>query len=135
MVLFRQYPKAEVRSRAKAVRWLYRKFLAQNTEEGRGLRLMRDWLSPRQREQFDGTGYFDVVGCVTGRKYRIYHNVLPPNVFEVDDAGRRKVGLCFAPVGPLVKGDVMLAQKIALETDEQSALAAANRIPLTRARR
>jgi hypothetical protein len=43
------------------------------------------------------------------------------------------MGLCFAPVGPLVKGDVMLAQKIALETDEQSALAAANRVALTRA--
>ena len=95
---------------------------------------MRDWLSPCQREQFDEPGYFDVVGCMTGRKYRIYHNVLPPNVFEIDDAGRRKMGLCFAPVGPLVKGDVMLAQKIALETDEQSALAAANKIRLTRAR-
>jgi hypothetical protein len=74
------------------------------------------------------SGHFDVVGCMTGRKYRIYHNVLPPNVFEIDDAGRRKMGLCFAPVGPLVKGDVILAQKIALETDERSALAVANRV-------
>jgi hypothetical protein len=33
--------------------------------------------------------------------------------------------VCFAPVGALVQGDVMLAQKIALETDEQSALTVA----------
>jgi len=37
-----------------------------------------------------------------------------------------KMGLCFAPVGPLVRGDVMLAQKIALETNDHSALAVAN---------
>jgi len=41
---------------------------------------------------------------------------------------------CVSTVGPLVKGDVMLAQKIALETDEQNALAAANKIPLAVAR-
>jgi len=98
MFLFRQYPTAETRSRFNAVRKLYRKFLAQNTKEGRGLRLMRGWLSPFQREQFDKSGYFDVMGCRTGRKYRIYHNDLPPNVFEIDDDGRRRMGLCFAPV-------------------------------------
>ena len=134
MFLFRQYPTAETRSRFNAVRKLYRKFLAQNTKEGRGLRLMRGWLSPFQREQFDKSGYFDVMGCRTGRKYRIYYKELSPNVYEIDDAGRRKMGLCFAPVGSLVMGDVMLAQKIALETDEQNALAAANRVPLTQAR-
>jgi hypothetical protein len=68
------------------------------------LQLLRSWLSPCQREQFEKSGYFDVVGCLTGREYRIYHNMLPPNVYEIDDAGHRKMGLCFAPVGPLVKG-------------------------------
>jgi hypothetical protein len=34
-------------------------------------------------------------------------------------------GWCFVPRGPLVAGDVMLAQKIALETDESGALAVA----------
>ncbi len=38
-----------------------------------------------------------------------------------------RVGWCFAPKGYLVAGDVMLAQKIALETDERGALAVANR--------
>ena len=34
---------------------------------------------------------------------------------------------CFVPEGTLPIGDVMLAQKIALETDERAALAVANR--------
>jgi hypothetical protein len=134
MWLVRKCATEEARARADSVRALYRKFFAQNTKESRGLRLMRGWLSTCQREQFDRSGHFDVVGCRTGRKYRIYHSVQPPNVFEIDDAGGRQMGLCFAPVGPLVPGDVMLAQKIALETDEQKVLITANRVPLTRER-
>jgi hypothetical protein len=65
------------------------------------------------------------VGCTSGRLYRIYH-IPQPNVYEINDVGRRKKAVCFAPVGALVQGDVMLAQKIALETDEQSALTVAN---------
>ena len=34
--------------------------------------------------------------------------------------------LCFVPSGGLVAGDVMLVQKIALETNEQTTLAVAN---------
>ena len=34
---------------------------------------------------------------------------------------------CFVPDGDLVAGDVMLAQKIALETNERSALSVAHR--------
>ncbi len=49
------------------------------------------------------------------------------NIHELDGAGRPRVGWCFAPKGHLVAGDVMLAQKIALETDERGALAVANR--------
>ena len=49
------------------------------------------------------------------------------NVHEIDEAGRVKLGLCFVPKGYLVTGDVMLAQKIALETFERRALAVANR--------
>ena len=46
---------------------------------------------------------------------------------EMDEAGNPKMGWCFVPNGYLVPGDVMLAQKIALETDELAALAVANR--------
>jgi hypothetical protein len=41
------------------------------------------------------------------------------NVLEIDNAGRRRAGWCFVPDAHLVTGDVMLAQKIALETDER----------------
>ena len=51
------------------------------------------------------------------------------NVYELDDAGRPKVGWCFLPAGRLVAADIMLAQKIALETDEHNALAVANGFP------
>ena len=47
------------------------------------------------------------------------------NVHELDDAGHPKIGWCFVPEGRLVPGDVMLAQKIALETSEIRALSVA----------
>ncbi|WP_245475067.1 hypothetical protein [Bradyrhizobium sp. Leo121] len=111
----------------KSLRKLYRKVLAEDTSEARGLRLMRDRLSPDQREQFDDSGCFEVVGCDSGKRYRIYYGTIPPNVYEIDDAGRLKTGLCFMPLGRLPAGDVILAQKVALETDEPSALKVANR--------
>ena len=117
---------ASTRLRIYAVRQLYRKFLSENSREARGLRLMRDWLSPTQRMQFDSSGSFDVIGCDSGKRYRVYSEMVP-NVRELDDAGRPTVGFCFVPIGRLVMGDVMLAQKIALETDERGALAVANR--------
>jgi hypothetical protein len=55
------------------------------------------------------------------------------NVQEIDFEGQSGGVLCFAPEGYLVPGDVMLAQKIALETDELAALAVANRLaPIVR---
>jgi len=81
-------------------------------------------LSPEQKTQFDTFKSFDVVGCNTGKSYRIQYGV-SANVVELDDAGRPTIGWCFVPTGNLVPGDVMLAQKIALETDERRALAVA----------
>ena len=46
---------------------------------------------------------------------------------EFDGRGVRIAVWCFGPEGHLPLGDVMLAQKLALETDEQAALAIANR--------
>jgi len=84
------------------------------------LRLLRTWLSPSQFEQFDAKRHFDVTGSATGRRYRIKYGT-SMNVYELDDAGRLKMGWCFVPQGCLVAGDVMLAQKIALETSETRA--------------
>ena len=108
------------------MRELYHRHFGENTREARGLRLLRGWLSPCQRAQFDANGHFDVVGCVSGRRYRIHYGAAM-NVHELDQAGRLRAGWCFVPEGPLVAGDVMLAQKIALETSESSALSVAKR--------
>ena len=97
-----------------------------DARETRGTTLLREWLSPTQRAQFDTSKSFDVVGCDSGRRYRIHYGRVT-NVHEIDGAGQPVTGWCFVPSGGLVAGDVMLAQKIALETNEQAALAVANR--------
>ena len=97
-----------------------------DAREARGTTLLREWLSPMQRAQFDATKYFDVVGCDTGRRYRIHYGRVT-NVHQIDEAGQPVRGWCFVPSGGLVAGDTMLVQKIALETNEQSTLAVANR--------
>ena len=99
------------------------------TREARGVSLLREWLSPEQRAQFDAKRYFDVIGCDSGKRYRIHYGETT-NVHEIGDDDLPSVGWCFMPVGSLVAGDVMLAQKIALETYEYSALAVANRCPI-----
>jgi hypothetical protein len=80
--------------------------------------------------QFDSLGYFDVTGSVSHKKYRIHFGV-SANIQELGDDGKPRMGWCFIPDGYLVPGDVMLAQKIALETSERDALAVANQFPPT----
>jgi hypothetical protein len=116
---------AECARRVQALREWYRTTAAADT---RATTLLREWLSPQQRAEFDAEGYFDVVGCDSGKRYRIHHGT-SMNVHEMDDAGHPKSGWCFVPNRRLAAGDVMLAQKIALETCENSALAVAHRFP------
>lgn len=92
--------------------------------ERRSLLLMRRWLSAHQREQFDARGYFDVVGSHTNRRYRIRFGT-STNIYELDSFEQPIGGWCFVPTECVPPGDVMLAQKIALENDELSALAVA----------
>jgi hypothetical protein len=94
--------------------------------QNRGLQLLKSWLSPLQLCTYEKERYFDVIGSDTAKTYRIRHG----RSLNIDELGRgeRKVCTwCFLPQGGLVEGDVMLAQKIALETDERAALAVANR--------
>ena len=111
----------------QAARERYRARFA--TREERGVNLLREWLSPEQRAQFDAKRYFDVIGCNSGKRYRIHYGETT-NVHEIGDDDLPSVGWCFMPVGSLVAGDVMLTQKIALETYEYGALAVANRCPI-----
>lgn len=98
--------------------------------EARGLRLLREWLSPEQLAQYDAHSYFDVIGCDSGKRYRIQQGT-SMNIHEIDGAGHPRVGWCFVPNGYLVAGDVMLAQKIAMETDERGALTVAKQFTPT----
>jgi hypothetical protein len=93
--------------------------------EEKGLYLLRSWLTPEQDEQWSRESAFDVVGCDTGTRYRIT-NSASMNVLELDKDGRSVKRWCFTPVGPIVQGDVLLAQKIALETMESHARSVAN---------
>jgi hypothetical protein len=91
------------------------------TAAARGKILLEEWLSPEQRAQFEATNSFEVIGCHTGKRYRIRYGAVS-NVFETDEEGHPVMGWCFLPSGNLVPGDVMLAQKISLESDEKAAL-------------
>ena len=83
-------------------------------------------LSLTQREQYAKHCFFDVTGGETGRRYRIrYGNAM--NVQQLDHHGREVQSLCFSPRDLLPVGDVMLAQKLALELIETDALRVANR--------
>ncbi|NWG25677.1 MAG: hypothetical protein HXY30_14895 [Pseudorhodoplanes sp.] len=100
-------------------------YRARAEAEHRGLALLREWLTPEQRAQYDAHRWFEVRGSHSGKTYRIRHGEVQ-NVFALDGEGREAQGWCFGPAGGLVAGDVMLAQKLALETDEKDALAVAN---------
>jgi len=102
--------------------WRYR---TREEREAKGLALLREWLSPEQRQQFDRYRYFDVVGSDSGARFRIHYGSAS-NVHELDVWGSPRAGWCFRPVGSLVVGDILLAQKIALETNERETLAVAN---------
>lgn len=100
------------------------------SEYKRSLDLMRDWLTPQQRDEYDAHGCFHVSGCHTGKTYRI-HAATVSNVHELAE-GKPVFSLCFQPDSnaSFFAGDVMLAQKLALETNERAALRIANRTPL-----
>jgi hypothetical protein len=93
----------------------------EDMREARSLTLLREWLSTEQQAQFDASKSFEVIGSDSGKRYRILYGTAT-NIQELDDAGQPVMGWCVIPSGHLVAGDVMLAQKIALETDEMAAL-------------
>jgi hypothetical protein len=99
--------------------------LARLHGERRGQYLLREWLSPDQIKQYDTYRYFEVVGSDTGTRYLI-HRGAAMNVEELTSGGYVARRWCFVPEGAIATGDVMLAQKIGLETFELDVLAVAN---------
>lgn len=96
--------------------------------QDRATALLREWLTPAQLRQFDADGCFEVVGNNSGLRYRLKAG----RVDALDRDGCEIFGLCFHPGGRLASGDVMLAQKIAIESDENATLAVTNFIPRRR---
>jgi hypothetical protein len=94
----------------------------------RGFELLKGNLTAIQLNDFLTYRCFDVVGGSSGSTYRI-RLAGAMNVEEVNPRGRCIRRLCFVPEGRLVDGDVMLAQKVALEAFEAEALAIANKFP------
>lgn len=92
------------------------------------MQLLKENLSAAQRTQYERCNYFDAVGGATGRRYRIRqgHQL---NVEQLDETGGTVRMLCFMPEGCHWAGDVMLAQKIALELFETEALRIAHKSP------
>ena len=91
----------------------------------RAIALLRSWLTPDQDKQWAARNEFEVVGSDTGTRYLITYRAIM-NVHQLDRDGHPVKQLCFMPQGNLAIGDVLLAQKIALETMETKALAVAN---------
>jgi hypothetical protein len=85
--------------------------------------LLLENLTDQQRRQYAAHGHFDVIGGDTGR------HGSAQNIEELDALGHRVCIWCFYPVGVVV-GDVLLAQKTALESFESEALRIANSFPL-----
>src|SRR5262244_1316575 len=94
--------------------------------EAKAKALLKEWLSSEQLVQYEQNRWFEVVGSKTGKRYRIQEQQ-QQNVYELDAEGRSIRGWCFMPKGRLATGDVMLAQKIALETDEKGTMRVALR--------
>ncbi|MHC2438775.1 hypothetical protein [Bradyrhizobium sp. USDA 4451] len=101
---------------------------AYERKEARGIALLSRWLTSEQRSQFERYKRFDVIGSDSGKRYRICYGT-STNVYEIDNTGSVAVGWCFRPIGSLVAGDVMLAQKIALETNERATIMVAKPFP------
>jgi hypothetical protein len=95
------------------------------TPEQRGVALLLANVTPRQRRQYMRHRHFDVIGGVSGTHYRLWH-CFQQNVEELDQDGRRRWIWCFHPRETLVVGDVLLAQKTALELFEPEAIKVAH---------
>jgi hypothetical protein len=101
--------------------WLIRSFEERRQAERRAYELLCAHLTASQLAAFQAFGRFDVIGGDSGRRY-VIRDAAVLNVDEMDKKGECATVWCFAPAGDLAQGDVLLAQKIALESFESEAL-------------
>jgi hypothetical protein len=113
----------------QGVRDLVRSWADVPTPRTRSTKLLKQNLSPAQLEQYERLNHFEVIGGASGSRYRIRHGDVM-NVELLDQNGRSACSLCFMPEGKLPLGDVMLAQKVALELFEAEAISIANKMAM-----
>jgi hypothetical protein len=123
MSCFRQQLRQFIQRLANAD-WHLRAEPLSRDAQSRAIELLKQHLTPEQREQYEKQGYFYVSGGNSGRIYRIRHGAQ----MNVEQLERIRM-LCFMPEGGLAVGDVMLAQKFALELYEMEALNIAHAMP------
>lgn len=91
----------------------------------RARKLLRAGLNKEQRRDLKRKGYFHVVSS-KGNIFRVA-NMFPYNVRLAGDAKRSRIFFCLEAEDPqLPVEDVMLAQKLLLESDEGEFLRVAN---------
>lgn len=96
--------------------------------EQRAQALLNSHLSAEQYEQYQAHRSFVVIGCDSGHRYLIWDEP-SINIDQLDPDGVCLKTWCFMPKGHLAQGDVLLAQKIALECFETEVLSIASGYP------
>lgn len=94
----------------------------------RAKKLLRSLLSPKQKRELTERQQFSMVGS-EGGIYEIRQG-RSGNVYRVDKEGRRDMSYCCHPREYVPDEDTMLAQKLALETDEGAFCELANASPV-----
>jgi len=106
-------------------RFLHDWAVAREQAQNRAEQLLLGNLTTDQIVHYEKQRCFYVRGGATGRQYRIRRGT-QMNVDVLDDHSRVITKLCFVPVGDLVEGDILLAQKLALELFETEVLRTAH---------
>lgn len=88
-------------------------------------KLLADHLTSTQLHDYEMDGYFMATGNMSGHVYRICHGS-SMNISRVDEQGGYLVTYCIQPSEHVPHEDVMLAQKLLIETNEALFLATAN---------
>jgi hypothetical protein len=112
----------------QALRSFFAGYEGRRVAEARGMELLLTHLSVTQRAQFNARGRFEVRGSDSSSRY-VIRNMSSINIDQLGNNGECIQKWCFGPQGDLVQGDILLAQKFALECFENEALRRAHAYP------
>ncbi len=90
----------------------------------RARQLLKANLTLEQTKQLEDRGWFEVLGSL-GRRYQVWQGQVR-NVIRLGEDGKPASRLCAHPGEAVPDEDAMLAQKLLLETDEETFTKVAN---------